>query len=312
MATTAHAFSEGDAIKIALGPQPGLHALVGGAPHQGEGARLGRENVAHQAVEHAGGVHHQPGNAVEHQRLRALGNVVGHLAEFLVHGGATGHEGVELLGGEAGHLLPALEGFGLHVQCRQERSALRKFPLPDVTVFHVLQQRGHGFVGVEKLPRQPGARLVHVEMHHAAAACKACELFGSALVVVQHDELGRALVDRGQDLGREREVEDVHRAPLQRRQVVHSLHIAMVQAHVFGLFAIVKPGRQGRAKAVGAATAVVQNQHGGIVFAGRHQQLQGKNGFAHCPDCRVCQRTACPKAPINPSNRFSILIAACA
>ena len=95
-------------------------------------------------------------------------------------------------------------------------------------------------------------------------------------------------------------------------QATHKVYIAMVQAHVFGMFAIVKPGRQGRAKAVGAATAVVQNQHGGIVFAGRHQQLQGKNGFAHCPDCRVCQRTACPKVPINPFNRLSILIAACA
>ena len=48
----------------------------------GEGARLGRKSVAHQAVEHAGGVHHHPGNAVEHQRLRALGNVWAILRNF--------------------------------------------------------------------------------------------------------------------------------------------------------------------------------------------------------------------------------------
>ena len=279
MAAAAHAFGQRDAVKVALRAQPHLHALFARTPHQRKGTGLGREDVAHQAVENARGVDHEACDAVEHQRLRALGDVGAELAVLLVHGLAAHHELLELLGREVGNLAPARKALLFHVQGRQEGGALGKLPLPDVAVFHVLQQRGDGCMGVKELPRQPRARLVHVKVHHAAAAGKAGELFGGALVVVQHDQLGGALVDGGHHLVGKREVEDVHRAALQGRQVVHGLDIAVVQPHVFSLVAVVQPCRQRRTKAIGAIAPVVEDQRRGVVLVGGNQQLQGEYGF---------------------------------
>src|SRR5256885_11215214 len=79
--------------------------------------------------------------------------------------------------------------------------ALGEFPLPDVAVLDEADQAGHGLVGLEELPGQARAGLVHVEVHDAASALVAAQLFGSALVVVQHHELGNARLDLGHELG---------------------------------------------------------------------------------------------------------------
>ena len=91
--------------------------------------------------------------------------------------------------------------------------ALGVLPDPDVAVFHKPNQVRHRFVRVKKLPRQTCTRLLHVKVHHATAAAKTGELFSSAQVVVEHDQLGRPLFDGTQNVVSKRKVQDVHRAP---------------------------------------------------------------------------------------------------
>src|SRR5256885_5641581 len=64
--------------------------------------------------------------------------------------------------------------------------ALGEFPLPDVAVLDEADQAGHGLVGLEELPGQARAGLVHVEVHDAASALVAAQLFGSALRSEEH------------------------------------------------------------------------------------------------------------------------------
>jgi hypothetical protein len=145
-------------------------------------------------------------------------------------------------------------------------------------ISHQVRQGG---VRVKKLPGQPRTALVHVEMHHTATAGKTGEFFRRAFVVVQQHQLGGALFNAAQYLGRKGKIKDVHRAAVQGRQVVHRTDIAMVQPEVFGTVRVVKPGRQRSGKTVGAIAAVIQHQGPGVVAVGGNQKLQGKYGFHH-------------------------------
>ncbi len=296
MATAAKALGQGNAVEFRARTQAYLHALGACVPHQCKAAALAREDVAHLAVEHAGAVDHQALKTIEGQHLCAIGDVFTQTLELLIHRTAARHEGGFLLRREGGNLSPALKGTWLHVQCRQERSAFCKFPLPDVAVFDVLDQAGHGLFGVEELPGQLGTRLVHVKVHHAAVALVALQLFGRALVVVQHHQLANLGFNGSQQFGAKGKVHHIDRAAIELAQVFHGLDFTVVQPPVFGLVTKVQPRSQRRAKAVRTATTVVEDVGARIVFQRwLHQQLQRKNVFSHVVAivaARWCLRTA--------------------
>ena len=272
MAAAAHAFGQRDAVEIRARAQAAFGALGAGAPHQRKGAALLGQDIAYLAVEHARGVDHQAGHAVEHQRLRAFSDVAAQLEVLLIHRAATGHEGAQLLGAEGRNLGPTLKAARLHVQCRQKGPTLGVLPAPDVAVFNVQHQRGDRVLGEEELPSQACAGLVHVEVHHAAGALVAVELFSGALVVVQQHQLVGLGFNGAQQLGAKGKVKDVDGAASQRPQVVHGLDFAVVQAAKLCVAGEEQPGRQRRAIAIGAVASVVEDEGLGIVDVGSYRQ----------------------------------------
>ena len=287
MAAAAHALGQWDAVKAALRAQadPDAAALASD-PHQRKGSALLRQQVADQAVKHARRVDHQAALAVEDDALRALGDVGGELAEFFVHGLATRHESGQLRGAECGDFGPAGKVKRLHVERRQKTRALGVAPDPDVAVFDKAHQVGQRRARLKKLPRQPGTRLGHVKVHHAAAAGKAGEFLGRALVVVEQHQLGGARLDAAQQLGRERKIKDIHGAAVKRGQLLQRSDVAVVQRQKFSFARVIKPGRQRGGKAVGATAAVVDDQRPGVVVVGGNPELQGKQGVHDSMNCR--------------------------
>ena len=255
-------------------------------------------------MEHAGGVHHQSGNAVDTSGC-APRQCRGPSCGFLVHGGATGHEGVELLGvkrvisSSARKVLGSMSSAG-----RNRRSRKFHFQMSRSSTY---SSAGTGSSGW-KNSRQPGARLVHV------GKCTTPQRRAKPVSFRQRSCGGPAWrqAARSSMAARISAEEKSGCTPCALAAAASRPRFAHRhgRSHVFGLVTVVNQAAKAAPKQIRAATAVVQNQHGGIVFAGRHQQLQGKNGFAHCPDCRVCQRTARPKSH-QPLQRFSVLIAAC-
>ena len=282
MTTAAKAFGQRNAVEIRARTQAHLHALGAGVPHQRKAAALAREDIAHLAVEHAGAVDHQTLHAVEREHLRTAGNVLAQALELLIHRTAARHEGGFLLRRESGNFGPALKGAHFHVQRSQEGRALGKLPLPDVTVFDVLDQAGHGLFGVEKLPAQTRTRLVHVKVHHAALALVARQLLGRALVVVQHHQLADLGFNLGHQHGLKRKVHHVHRTAFQVfTQIRCGLDFTVVQPAVFGLVTVEQPRRHGSAKTIGTAATVVEDEGTHVLQRRLHKQLQGQNGVFH-------------------------------
>ena len=298
MATAAQALGQRDAIKPGARTHPNFYALLIRAPHQGKRARFARQNIAHLAVEHAWAIHHQPLHAVENNGVGTIGNIRTEFLVSLIHRATPGHKGGLLLRAERRNLGPAQQVTRLHLQGRQKGRAFGKFPLPDIAVFDVANQRGNGFFGVEKLPRQPCARMVHIKMHHAAAALKTGQLFCRAFMVIQHHQLGRTLIECGRQLRAKRKIKHVHRAPAHLAQVINALNFAMVQAAHLDLRAIKQPGRQGGTKAIGAVAPVVKNQGAGVIHRRTHQERRGKNTGFH----RGCILTAFALAALLPDS----------